>query len=594
MITTSRPARTAWNSCAIPTGARVTVAAILLGLLCTLHPVVRAQGVPYTFYQIDAGFSPAMDVNDDGNVVGWWFGPPVSPDPNTNSQGYVWTRATGAQPIITDAATVNKFPFYTGPNNPQVTLRINGTGTIAGLGCLEGCGTSGTQAAMWNSSQGLVFLGSFDDNLQGSAAAGVNDAGQIVGYSWGGGYNCCGPFIWSGAGGLQHLTGFDGLNGYATGINNAGVVVGAKGTGSRNVAFVWSAAAGQTDIPDVPGATTSVGFAINDLGVVVGRHLEADNTTYRVFRWSATSGTEDVNAPAGFPELLDINNAGDIVATIIPPVTGGRVPYLYQNGAWTNLNDLMPSGTGFKLQFVEAISNNGWIVGLGTTDPNGSELGQGFVLIPPNSAPVATDDAILTQEDTATNGALSASDADGDPLTYSIVANGSKGIATITNAATGAFTYTPNANENGTDAFTFKANDGTLDSNTATITVTITPDNNCATNISASVAVSQGPLKLNKKTGRYTRTVTLKNSDGAVAGPVSLVLDSLSSNATLLGADGTTACTTPMGSPYINVDVGADFQFSPRERATVTLEFVNPSGQAVTYAPRVLAGAGNR
>jgi uncharacterized repeat protein (TIGR03803 family) len=41
----------------------------------------------------------------------------------------------------------------------------------------------------------------------------------------------------------------------------------------------------------------------------------------------------------------------------------------------------------------------------------------------------------------------------------------------------------------------------------------------CAADVSAVVAVaSQGPLKLNRKTGRYTQTVTLKNGDGAMAG----------------------------------------------------------------------------
>ena len=51
--------------------------------------------------------------------------------------------------------------------------------------------------------------------------------------------------------------------------------------------------------------------------------------------------------------------------------------------------------------------------------------------------------------------------------------NGSKGVARITDATTGAFTYTPNAGATGSDSFTFKASDGQLDSNTATITVTI-------------------------------------------------------------------------------------------------------------------------
>src|SRR5207247_6564482 len=38
-------------------------------------------------------------------------------------------------------------------------------------------------------------------------------------------------------------------------------------------------------------------------------------------------------------------------------------------------------------------------------------------------------------------------------------------------------TYTPAANYNGSDSFTFKANDGTVDSNVATVSLTITPVN---------------------------------------------------------------------------------------------------------------------
>src|SRR5207247_600245 len=37
----------------------------------------------------------------------------------------------------------------------------------------------------------------------------------------------------------------------------------------------------------------------------------------------------------------------------------------------------------------------------------------------------------------------------------------------------GSFTYTPAANFNGADSFTYKANDGTLDSNLATVTITV-------------------------------------------------------------------------------------------------------------------------
>ena len=48
---------------------------------------------------------------------------------------------------------------------------------------------------------------------------------------------------------------------------------------------------------------------------------------------------------------------------------------------------------------------------------------------------------------------------------------------TLTLNADGSFTYTPAANFNGTDSFTYKANDGTADSNVATVTITVNPVN---------------------------------------------------------------------------------------------------------------------
>ncbi len=66
--------------------------------------------------------------------------------------------------------------------------------------------------------------------------------------------------------------------------------------------------------------------------------------------------------------------------------------------------------------------------------------------------------------------ALSASDPDGDALTYTIVSGPSHGALGGTGAAR---TYTPAAGYSGTDSFTFKASDGALDSNTATVSITV-------------------------------------------------------------------------------------------------------------------------
>jgi len=100
-----------------------------------------------------------------------------------------------------------------------------------------------------------------------------------------------------------------------------------------------------------------------------------------------------------------------------------------------------------------------------------------LVITPVNDAPEAVNGTLSIVEDVPGTGVLSARDIEGETLTYIVVANGGLGTATITNAATGAYTYTPNSNANGTDSFTFKASDGTDDSNTATVVISIVPVN---------------------------------------------------------------------------------------------------------------------
>ena len=117
----------------------------------------------------------------------------------------------------------------------------------------------------------------------------------------------------------------------------------------------------------------------------------------------------------------------------------------------------------------------------------------------------------------------------------------------------------------------------------------------CATNIGAQVSVTRGGFVGTSTTGRYVQQVTLKNTGrNAIAGSVSLVLASLSSNATLFNKSGNTACVAPPEQSFINVDVGTDNVLSTGESAVVVLEFANPSNQGITYATRVLAGSGGR
>ncbi len=91
-----------------------------------------------------------------------------------------------------------------------------------------------------------------------------------------------------------------------------------------------------------------------------------------------------------------------------------------------------------------------------------------------NEAPVAHDQSVTTDEDTPVAITLTGSDVDGDPLTFTVVDDPLHGTLTGT---VPDLTYTPDANYNGLDSFTFKANDGALDSNTATVSITVNPVN---------------------------------------------------------------------------------------------------------------------
>ncbi len=87
-----------------------------------------------------------------------------------------------------------------------------------------------------------------------------------------------------------------------------------------------------------------------------------------------------------------------------------------------------------------------------------------------NTAPVANAASLTTNEDTSAGITLTATDAESNPLTYAVVSNPLHG--SLSGSAPN-LTYTPNANYHGSDSFTFKANDGLLDSVAATVSITV-------------------------------------------------------------------------------------------------------------------------
>ena len=107
-----------------------------------------------------------------------------------------------------------------------------------------------------------------------------------------------------------------------------------------------------------------------------------------------------------------------------------------------------------------------------------------------NHTPIANSLTQTFNEDTVAKITLTATDADNDKLTYKLATLPTNGtVALVGNSAT----YIPKANFNGQDSFTFKANDGKVDSAAATVKLVINPVND------APIASPQ-TIKLNEDT----------------------------------------------------------------------------------------------
>ena len=110
-----------------------------------------------------------------------------------------------------------------------------------------------------------------------------------------------------------------------------------------------------------------------------------------------------------------------------------------------------------------------------------------------NVAPVATSPAVTTAEDTPVNGTITATDADGDALTFTVATPPAHG--TVVLRPDGTYTYTPAANFNGTDVFTVTVSDGKGGTINITINITITAVNDRPEATSPAITTPQGTPK---------------------------------------------------------------------------------------------------
>ncbi|OVE77886.1 hypothetical protein BVX99_01360, partial [bacterium F16] len=249
--------------------------------------------------------------------------------------------------------------------------------------------------------------------------------------------------------------------------------------------------------------TTGVWFKVNTVsgrqvafeegGSARGFNVYVDNGTLYVGGWDKNNDGTDVDTWSGTWHNLGAVTAGQWVHVALVLDAAADPTHLtatafraYRNGA------LAASGNGMQMAVHSDDAGVGAVSGStrfhdGATSGTAAFAGSvddlvvwNRVLSAPeiavlaettlaNSAPVADDASASTTENIPLAIALSASDVDGDPLTYQVSdpSNGSLS-GTAPN-----LTYTPSLDFVGTDSFTFNVNDGQADSNVATVNIVV-------------------------------------------------------------------------------------------------------------------------
>ena len=178
----------------------------------------------------------------------------------------------------------------------------------------------------------------------------------------------------SNSGALQTSSGVPGLGGLysvATAVNDNGHIVGEADTGAGQThAFLYgsgSFGAGSQilDLGTLAGGTYSTAYAINNNDVIVGR---ADTSYGDYTAFIGEGGSINALPVIGSPAFSDsaalgLNNCGQIVGTCY--TNTGYVAVLWQNGQPTDLNTLLPPGSGWQLQTATGINSQSEIVGYG-------------------------------------------------------------------------------------------------------------------------------------------------------------------------------------------------------------------------------------
>jgi len=236
---------------------------------------------------------------------------------------------------------------------------INDAGVV--VGSASAGGTDLGHAVLWSGGSardlGTLGTGSY------SEAWGVNNLGEVVGWSYtsgGNGLTGVHAFLYSGAGRLVDLTPTSDT-GSAADINDAGQVTGYRtAAGGVYHAFRWEDGAFR-DLGVLPDLAYSFGWAINESGQVAGNSSSASGNTERFVRFTDGVGLENLGGVGEHNVAWGINAAGDVVGTRGESLK--RAVRYTDAGGLEELNGLIDGSLGWVVLAAHDINDSGEIVG---------------------------------------------------------------------------------------------------------------------------------------------------------------------------------------------------------------------------------------
>ncbi len=306
------------------------------------------------------------DVNDDGVAVG-------SVDVEGKYRAFRWTERGG----LTDLAAQPGFGAQ------SFTSAIAANGAIGGQSD-RADGTGTLFGYRWTASGGRVQV-----CPAGCSVWDLNAAGEVVGLLPGQDATTWQAFLWTAGGGLKPLGTLGGARSSASGISENGLVVGnaqVAGSAADDVghAFLYDARAPHPALEDLNRRSRTSGWVLrgaNDVNerFVVGYGVHDGQS--RAFRLSLQSGAVDDLGTLGAGSSVGwaVDAAGDVIGWV---ATGEHTNVAFvwgpSLGKMTALGDLVDPADGWQLQQANGINSQGVIVGMGVH--NGVAVGYQLTL----------------------------------------------------------------------------------------------------------------------------------------------------------------------------------------------------------------------